>query len=134
MNTAMTSIVTAIVLGLMSYPVLSDGHCQDGEGHQQMMGMMEECPMMGDHDMDHSEMMEKMGEHPMFEGEDMNHSEMMEKVREMDHAEKMEFIEKHPMMDDKDMDHSEMMEMMNECPIMGGDKDDEESAGHDDHH
>ncbi len=136
MRSSMISILTAIVLGLMIQPVTAQNHQGHGGGmHQHMMQMMEDCPMMGDRDMDHSEMMEMMQRHPMFEGEDMSHSEMMEKMQEMDHSEKMEFMKKHPMMEDKDMDHSEMMEMMEKCPMMQGDKDEDgDSDSHDAHH
>ncbi len=57
MNSSMISILIAMVLGLMIQPATAQGH-QDHDGgmHQHMMQMMEDCPMIGDRDMDHSEM------------------------------------------------------------------------------
>lgn len=130
----MTLLLTAAVLGLMIQPVSAQQHQGHDNGmHQHMMGMMEECPMMGDHDMDHSEMMEMMQEHPMFEGKDMSHSQMMQTIRDMDHGEKMAFMKEHPMMEDRDMDHSEMMAMMRECPMMQM-NDEGDSGNHQQHH
>ena len=57
MKNSMISILTAIVLGLMIQPTTAQDHQgHNGSMHQHMMQMMEDCPMIGDRDMDHSEM------------------------------------------------------------------------------